>query len=103
MPITRGELKDILRRWSRHLSPAGGTQTSLPYMKHGIAVSLSEFSGALGLGTSGSQAYLFPVINGTFQCGDWTVYHHDPSSDCEELSARPLICLKIGLAGETHV
>lgn len=101
MPINRGELKDILSRWPRHLSPAEGTQTSLPYMKHGIAVTLSEFGGVLGLATSGSQACLFSL--GTSQCGKWTVYHHDPSSEYEAMSARPLICLKIGLAGETHV
>jgi hypothetical protein len=49
MLITRGELKDILRRWSRHLSPAEGTQTSHPYMKHGIAVSFAKSMVFLGL------------------------------------------------------
>jgi hypothetical protein len=49
MLITRGELKDILRRWSRHLSPADGMQNSQPYMKHGIAVSFAKSMVFLGL------------------------------------------------------
>jgi hypothetical protein len=47
MVITHSEVKGILRRWSRHLSPAGGTQAELPIMKQGIAVSSFPFASAL--------------------------------------------------------